>query len=280
MTILATHPARRLFQHAAESYIQHGGETRYIEPVVGYLGNRPIEAIAPFDVRHMASELYPNASNATRNRQAVTPARAVLNHAYDRGWCHLMRIRNFKVDRAKPRVPASSVWMFAFLRQCEADRLLHLAAIALFMHQTGARVSEAVRLCWPEVDLVRRTATLLRTKTSTHSVRHLTNEMVARISALPGNTSRPVFGYTSRHSVNERMRVVCSRANITYKSPHVVGRHSFATNALAGGIDIKSAMIAGDWKSVEIFVGIYAHPVNAGRRVADQFNELRYDAKL
>lgn len=280
VTPLFSKTRNRLFLEASESYIKHGGETRYIEPIVAYLGHRTLDELAPFDIRQMAIALYPDCSNATRNRQAITPARAVLSHAYDRGWCNLMRIRNFKVDKPKPKVPASAVWMFAFLRQCEVDGLRHLAAMVLFMHQTGARVSEAVRPCWPEVDLVRRTATLLRTKTGTHSVRHLTDEMVARISTLPGNSSGPVFGYTSRFSVNERIRAVCHRARITNKSPHVVGRHSFATNALAGGIDIKSAMMAGDWKSVEVFVGTYAHPLNAGRRVADRFNEMRYDAKL
>ena len=125
-----------------------------------------------------------------------------------------------------------------------------------------------------------RTATLLRTKTSTFSVRHLTDEMVARLNALPHDADHPVFRYRSRHSVNERMMEVCRPADISYKSPHVVGRHSLETNALAGGADIASAMLAGDWKFVEVFVGIYAHPVNAGRRVADQFNEMRYDANL
>lgn len=268
------------FRTAALSYIEHGGEAKYLDPIMEYLDERPLDEIVPFDVRQMAADLYPDASNATRNRQGISPARAVLNHGYDRGWCPLMRIRNFKTERPKPKVPASAVWMFAFLRQCQIDNLPHLAALVLFMNQTGARISEARRLCWPEVDLARRTATLIKTKTSTFSVRHLTDEMVARISALPHDADMPVFRYRSRWSVNERMREVCRRAAITYKSPHVVGRHSFATNALAGGIDIASAMEAGDWKSVEVFVGIYAHPVNAGRRVADQFNEMRYDASL
>lgn len=60
---------------------------------------------------------------ATRNRCAVTPARAVLLHAYDRGWRDLIRVRRFREDR---------------------DGLGHLAAMVLFMAQTGARVSEAV----------------------------------------------------------------------------------------------------------------------------------------
>jgi len=269
----------RTFRTAALSYLEHGGEGRYLPRIIAWMGDRPLAEIAPFDIRQMATELFPDASNATRNRQAITPARAVLGHAYERGWCPLMRIRNFKTDKPKRRTPASPVWMFAFLRQCEIDDLHGLAALVLFMHQTGARVSEACALRWPEADLTNRRVTLLKTKTSRFSVRHLTDELVTRIARLE-RTGKPVFGYLSRHSINERIAAVCSRADITYKSSHLVGRHSFATNAIASGMDIKTAMDAGDWRSVSIFVETYVHTVDASRTVADQFNAMRYDARL
>ncbi|MFA5897939.1 MAG: tyrosine-type recombinase/integrase [Hyphomicrobium sp.] len=268
------------FRSAAASYIEHGGETRYLPRIIAYLEDRPLTAIAPFDIRQMATELYPSQSNATRNRHAITPARAVLSHAYDRGWGPMMRIRNFKVDKPRRKVPASPVWMFAFLRQCEIDGLLPLAALVLFMHQTGARVSEAIALRWPEVDLINRRVTLLKTKTSTFSIRHLTDELVTRVAALDRNEAKPAFGYRSRYSINDRIAAVCARADITYKSSHLVGRHSFATNAISGGIDIKTAMDAGDWRSVSVFVETYVHTLDASRTVADQFNAMRYDAKL
>lgn len=270
----------RTFRTAALSYLEHGGEQRYLPPIIAWFGDRPLGEIAPFDIRQMATELFPEQSGATRNRQAITPARAVLSHAYDRGWCPLLRIRSFKVDKPRRRSPASPVWMFAFLRQCSIDQLDHLGALVLFMHQTGARVSEAVALEWPEVDLVNRRATLIKTKTSRYSVRHLTDELVSRIGALDRDPARPVFGYRSRYSVNERIAAVCARADITYKSSHLVGRHSFATNAISGGLDIKTAMDAGDWRSVSIFVETYVHSMDAGRTVADQFNAMRFDARL
>lgn len=271
---------RRTFRDAAISYVQHGGEEKYLGRIVDHLGHWWLDEIAPFDLREMATALYDKHSNATRNRCALAPARAVLSHAYDRGWAPLMRIRAFKVDKPRRKVPASPVWMFAFLRQCQIDDLPHLAALTLFMHQTGARVSEAIRLDWPEVDLVRREAMLLRTKTGTYSKRGLTDELVARIGALPRKPGRPVFDYKCRFSVDERIKAVCERAEITYKSAHLLGRHSFATNAIAGGMSIPDAMEAGGWKSVEVFCGIYVHSVDAVRTVADHFSRVRYDAQL
>lgn len=274
-------PARNYtFQLAAESYIANGGEARYLQPIIDWFGDRDLTDIAPFDIRDMAMKLLPTHSNATRNRQAITPARAVLNHAYDRGWCAHLRIRNLKVDPTEKRVPASAVWMFAFLMQCERDRLPHLGAMVLMMHQTGARISEACRLEWADVDLPNRRLTLLKTKTSRFSVRHLTDELVARISALPRIPGKPVFQYTTRYSVNDRIAAVCRRAGITYKSSHLVGRHSFATNAMASGIDVATAMEAGGWKSIKVFLETYVHTDNAGRTVSDAFNRMRFDARL
>jgi integrase len=268
------------FTTAAESYVANGGEARYLPPIVEWMSDRPLTAIAPFDIRQMAEQLLPEAKNSTRNRQVITPARAVLSHAYDRGWGPLMRIRNLKVEPVRRKAIASPVWMFAFVKQCETDRLPHLAAMVLMMHQTGARVSEACRVHWPHVDLVNRTVLLERTKTDRYQLRHLTDELVARIDALPRRKDRPVFGYTSRYSVNDRVRAVCDRAGISYKSSHVLGRHSFANNAMAAGVDIATAMQAGGWKSSKVFLETYVHSGTAGRDVSDLFNRMRFDASL
>jgi integrase len=273
----------KTFDEAAASYIENGGDNRYLPRIVEYLTGRPLAAIFPFDLRQMAMDLYPAASNATRNRQALTPARSVIIHGYDRGWCNLIRIRKLKEDPPKRKKPASPTWLHAFTRQCAIDELPHVAAIVLFMAQTGARVSEAVALRWQEVDLAGRRALLLKTKTNVNSTRHLTDELVTRLHALqigrePGYR---VFRYGCRYSVNERIRAVCQRAGISYKSSHACGRHSFATNAIDNGIDIKTAMHAGDWRSVEVFLGTYVTPrQNAGRMVADQFNAYSYEADL
>lgn len=269
----------RTFSDAAASYLEHGGEPRYLPRIIGAIGHLPIATMAPFDVKRMALALYPEPdySNATRNRQALTPARAVLIHGYERGWCPLMRLTRFRQPPPRRKAPASPAWLQIFVRQCDLDGLSHLAALVLFMAFTGARVSEAVRLEWPQVDLGARRALILKTKTGINSTRDMPDSLVDRLRALrerpaPG----PVFRYTSRYSVGERIAAVCQRAGLPYKSPHLCGRHSFATNSIAMGMDIKTAMEAGDWKSSTVFIETYVHARNAGRLVADRFNAIEF----
>lgn len=271
------------FEYAAASYVEHGGDNRYLPRIVDYFNGRALATIFPFDIYQMAEKLYPTVANATRNRQALTPARSVLIHGYERGWCNRILLRRFKEEPKKRKIPAAPVWLHAFARQADNDDLSHVAAIVLFMAHTGARVSEAVALQWPQVDLANRTALLLKTKTSTNSSRALTDELVLRLHELRSENhwSPRVFRYRCRHSVNERIRDICKRAGISYKSSHACGRHSFATNSIDNGIDVKTAMQAGGWRSVEIFLGTYVTPkANAGRIVADRFNAYQYDADL
>lgn len=270
------------FTAGAESYVAHGGQARFMPPIIEYFGGTPMPSITPFDIKQMALQLYPSQKNSTRNRQALAPARAVMIHGYERGWCNLMRLPNFRQDPPRRKVPASIPWLQIFVRQCDRDGLPHLAALVMFMSQTGARVSEAINLRWAEVDLMARRVLLLKTKTSTNSKRGLTDALAKRLIdlAVGQQPDDRVFRFSSRWSVNERIGAVCRRAEIAYKSPHVCGRHAFATNAMAMGADIREAMDAGGWKSVDIFIGIYVHVNEAERLVANRFNSISFDVDI
>lgn len=262
------------FREAAESYLQYGGEARYLPRLLERFGQEQVSAITPMAVRQAALDLYPDASPATRNRQAIAPARAVLYHAHELGWRTPARIRPFPAPKLKKTVPAGRRWLETFVDQCDADRLPHLAACTLFMNLTGARISEAINLLGEHVDLRQRTALLIKTKTDANSVRYLPDHLVERIRELGLVEGERVFRYTSRFSVNERIAAVCRRANLTYKSSHTLGRHAFATNALNAGVSVRVAMDAGGWKSSTIFLETYAHTLNAGRTVMDRFNAI------
>lgn len=274
----------KTFYEAATSYLEEGSNDKYIKTLLPYIGDKMLLEIFPYDMMKLADRIYPTQANATKNRCVITPIRAVFNHAYERGWHTLMKFKSFKQEKPKARKPASPLWIHAFIRQCEKDKLLHIAALIMFMSQTGARVSEALNLRWDEVDLAARTALLLKTKTSRNSLRFLTSQMSNRLLYLSLNKKpeydNRVFQNKDRTNINSTIKNVCKRAEIEYKSCHVCGRYAYANNALDLGLDIKSIMDGGGWVSVPIFLGTYVQRKNGGRTVADKFDQYNYDSNI
>ena len=110
--------AVRTFEEAALSYMEAGGERRYLAPILKHFKGRALTTITSGDIIELAVKLYPNASGATRNRQAITPARAVIIHASERAWCAPLRVRQFAT--VKPRRTARGrEWHDTFMEQAD-----------------------------------------------------------------------------------------------------------------------------------------------------------------
>lgn len=265
--------AVRLFEEAATSYMMQGGEGRFLPAIIKFFKNRKVASITPGEIRSMAISIYPTAAPSTKNRQAIIPARAVVNHAHSLGWCGAIKVKMFEVPKSRKHKPVDDAWLTSFMARADADKLFHLSALVLFMNQTGARVSEAVNLMGEHVDLGERVAVLEKTKTEEDSARQLTAELVIRIAALDPSPGAPVFSYTDSKAVNKRIAAVCKRAGIEKRTTHSAGRHSFGTNAMnVPEPNIKDAMEAGGWKSAKLFLETYVHSTEAGKRIAEKFD--------
>lgn len=132
------------------------------------------------------------------------------------------------------------------------------------------------------MDLSKRMAILTKTKTEVDSPRFYTSQLADRlyprsVGRAPGDRA---FQIKNRSDVNDRIKQICSRAGIKYKSSHLCGRHAFATNSIELGLDVKSVMVAGGWKSANIFLGTYVNPRNAGRAVAERMDLYQYENDL
>jgi integrase len=257
--------AVRTFEEAAMSYMEAGGERRFLKPLLVHFRGRSIAAIGSGDIRTAAAALYPTASPATWNRQVITPARAVLNHAHDLDWRPPLRVRQFKTVKP-PRIAIGEDWVTAFETTAGIRHKPHLAALARFMFDTGARISEALRLTWADIDFNARTAVLQKTKNGEPRNVVLTDRLFIAIANLPRHD--PVFLYANRHSIYGVWQATCRAANIPYVPPHQAGRHSFATMINRLGVDAASAMEAGGWKDARLYLKTYVHVGDAARHVA------------
>ena len=251
------------FEMAAIAYMQSDRPIRFIKPLIKYFAGVPVRDILPGHVQDAARALYPTAKPATQNRQGITPASAILNHAAGRGWCSIIRVGRFKEDKVA-RVAADREWLDAFMAAAEPE----IAALALFMFTTGARISEALSLRWEDVE--GRNALIRKTKSGDARSCILSREMVLRLQTLMYRVDR-VFHYKSKSWIYTKWYAVCDRAEIDRIPPHQAGRHAFATEMIVRkGVDVMTTAKLGGWASSRM-LDRYAHP---DKRLEDVVDEV------
>ena len=243
------------FAQAASLYLDAQKPARFLSAVAGYWKNTPVKEITAGAVRQAAIVLYPAHSGATRNRQALVPTMAVINHAAELELCQPLRVKRFSVEK-KEKEPATWEWIAAFMAAARPN----LAALACFMFLTGARITEAVSLTWDEVDLGSARALIRQTKIGAERWAHLPPVLVAAIANIPRREGR-VFGYVSRISAGPQWDKVVKRAGIRHLSFHAC-RHGFATAMLHAGVDPVTVAKRGGWKTPAHVFATYGHALD------------------
>lgn len=258
------------FAHAVNMYIRNGGEERFTDPLVTHFLSTPLKDITAVDIKEAARALYPNKSHATWNRQVITPARAIINHAAESGLCPPIRVRQFPVAEVE-RVAIDADWIVSFGEVAPPK----LGTLALFMFTTGARISQACDLTWSAVNLQAGKVIIPAAKGHDQRVATLVPELVAMLANLNNKRSK-VFGYASRSSVYEPWKRACKKAGLQYVPPHQAGRHSFATEMIIrNGVDAKRTAELGGWKSVRLLLDTYTHVEKGPETILDVFGKKR-----
>tara|TARA_R100000750_G_scaffold53174_1_gene38559 strand:- start:3644 stop:4492 length:849 start_codon:yes stop_codon:yes gene_type:complete len=244
------------------AYLDADRPDRFVGKLNDYWGDTLVASVTPELVMRAAKAIYPKATGATRNRQAIAPTIAAINYCAELGWCSPIKAKRFRVD-AKTKTPADLEWVNAFAEQATEEDLVHLAALCLFMFGTGARVGEATALVWADVDLLKNTAEIRQTKTGHTREAHLPPPIVAALANIPSNRNLEelVFGYAGRGSVSKVWNNVAARAGIAALTPHCC-RHGFATTMMRKGIDVKTIAKAGGWKDAATVLRTYAHALD------------------
>lgn len=242
------------FAQAAILYRAAGKPTRFLEKVEDHWRDTLVKDISAGAIRQAAIEIYPNASAATRNRQAIVPAQAIINHAAELELCATIRVKRFKTEK-KVRKPVTLQWVQRFAKVASP----HLGALAWFMFQTGARVSEAMAVRWSDVDLAARTVRIGQRKTKSERLAHLPVESFAAIANQPRSRER-VFLYATRMAAHKAWRTAIARAGIERLSFHSC-RHGFATSLLRANIDIVTVARLGGWRTPRHVLETYGHAI-------------------
>lgn len=256
------------FAQAASHYVEQGGDSRFLEPVLRHFGHMPLATIGQEQIDHAARKLYPAVQGSTRNRQVYSPVSAVLHHAARLGWCPRPIIR-------RPKAPVGRV---RWLTKQQAAELLgaaepHIKPLIAFLLLTGARVGEALWLDWSNIDLHRAHVQFLDTKNGTSRgvplhwslawelarLQHRTGEVFRRPDGLP--YSRPNINNPLDSSAGTRIKTAFQgavrRAGLTDFHPHDC-RHTWATWHYRANRDLGALMRLGGWKTMSMVMR-YAH---------------------
>ena len=256
------------FEDAAVSYMEAGGEGKFLARPLHHFKGVLLSSIKPGHVVDAARKLYPDAKPSTQRRQVIVPVVAVINHGHQRGWCASIKVE-FDLGKTPTRKAVERDYIDALRTQCltRSRRLPHLAALMLYLFQTGSRVGEAIDLRPEDVDLGKGEAIAYDTKNGEDRLVHLTPEMVEELRHLPVKNGR-VFAYTKRNGIYAALKTVCEEAGLEYLGTHQAGRHSFATALDDMGFTASAIAAAGGWKSVALVQKTYIHPKDAGKRAA------------
>lgn len=247
-----------LFEEAALAYMEDDGEERFVAPLLHHFKGRVISTITPKEIRDAAKALYPNAGPRTWNRQAITPARAIINHAADQKKCEAIRVRQFPEPPVR-RTHVTAQWVAAFRAEAFARGLDHLAVLVRVNFETGARIGKLCSamprdLHWPTGRL-----DLGVGKNGDENAVTISPSALDELRVLRPRGGR-LFGYAGRSSLYGPWRNVCTGASIEYVPPHQAGRHSFATTLHNDHAwDSMEIADAGGWRSKRLVEDVYVH---------------------
>lgn len=243
------------FAQAAIMYRSAEKSTRFLDKIEDHWKNTPLKSITAGAIKQSAIVLYPNVSNATRNRHVIVPTQAIINHAAAMELCTPIRVPRFKVE-TKVKTPATWEWVQAFM----ANSSPHLGGLACFMFLTAARIGEALNVRWSDVDLQKGRVLIRETKVGKERVAHMPSALVAALANIPkgDKPSDKVFKYTTSCAARPVWREAVKRAGIEMLTPHSC-RHGFATTLLHRGIDPVTVAKLGGWSDVSQVFKTYGH---------------------
>jgi integrase len=230
---------------AITSYVQAGGESRFLEPILRHFGRGATAAeIDQAAADAAATVIYPHATPATRNRQFYTPLSAVLKHAGIE-----TKIRRPKGAAGEARRTWLTPEQFERVVAAATEDDLEFAALVILLCYTGLRLSEALRLRCADIDLGQAMAACGRTKNGDPRGVHLPPRVVTALANHPRGLDRTgrLFRWTKCGELYLLAERVYARAGVDHGgAPFHVLRHTYGAWMTRAGADLVGT---GAWKS-------------------------------
>jgi len=247
------------FPQAITLYLKAHAPTKrsqaYLDRIEDYWKNTKVKDITPGRIRQSAIDIHPNDSGATRNRQVITPTRAIINHCASLDLCAPVRVKRFEFDE-KIKTPVTLEWLDTFTSYARPV----IKALVLTMFATACRFGEAHRIDWSDIDFKGRTIKIRDTKTRKERLAHMPQPLIVALANLPRDQEPFDWSESSlrrfwEEDIAKTAEAVPGFERLTFHS----ARHGFATAMLRKGVDPKTAAALGGWDDIGLFMRVYAH---------------------
>lgn len=251
------------FAQAAQRYIDFRNPSTFdrqcIERIIARIGRLKIREIIPADLHDMAASLYPHASAATRNRNALRPAITILHHAADDRLCDWIRVRKFPEPPRKKRAVSRQVAV-RLIEATDDDDDKHRLLVWLF-HQ-GTRISATLRVQWEDINLTRKTVVMDIRKGKEAVEKPLHDATLAELMKVPRHKrSGPVFPWKTRWGVRWLGTLLPGVKFTAHMARHT---HGTALNDQGAGLfTIMGSIDHSDPKSTTIYQGADVEAIRA-----------------
>ncbi len=245
------------------------------------LGLKDIRLLGPADVDALMAHYLETGSPPSRKSMeiALGTLRLILSDAMAKGIVATNVVDQWKANQPRGRSSRlRPVEEGKALDSDERERFLEVAErraphyfpFILFLAETGCRYSEAINLCWADVDLEAGSARVYRQKTGGRpddvELSQRLRDVLRLVKPDLHPEDMPAFtteqGYAIRHE-NFRRRIWNPLVRGTFDPPRRVTphslRHTWASLHLARGTPIEWVRAMGGWSSAKMLLDVYGH---------------------
>ena len=254
------------------------------------LGSLSVLAIKTSVVHGFADRVYKTSSNDTKNRDAITPARAALNYAAKEADWTPHRIEGYASDRKKTATinPEAVRQMLAILKR---DPNPKKWLLVLWLSEMGTRITETLNVRWAApvdtlgIRLVEGTVTMQvkRKRGQTERIQTfvLSDNMRAALKAIPETERRgrlfPMW--SSRQSAGQWFERLRAELGLETLSFHVF-RHTMLTELGNSGADLATLKAFSGHESNQALLGYLHTDAETIRRAMERRAQGRQSLSL
>lgn len=214
------------------------------------LGGRPLSSVCLDDLVALANRSYASGAPATKNREVLRPAAAVLHYAAANRWCNHWPVKLFKEPAPGVRAVShdAEAALLAAAKPGE-ERLL-----MLWLFRTGMRIEDTLlRVVWPGtenggertgIDLDAGIVRFRAGKTDEYKELALADDLIEALHEVPVDQRRGrVFRWRHQSTLTRDVLKRLRRETGVHFTPHMA-RHTLGARLNEAGAGLRTIMAA------------------------------------